>query len=152
VRHVLIVVGEEELSRDAVDLGLEIAANEHADATVLGVVSLNDRRVVRGGFGPLAYGSGHVLEPGFHDIGLQTAKARAAERGVRCRLELVAGDPYEEINGLARRLPADLIVISRADRIAGHGTRRLVRRLLKEAAVPVLIAGGGKGRRPAAVG
>jgi nucleotide-binding universal stress UspA family protein len=136
IERLLIATTGSTASREAVDLGLEIAAALGADVFALSVVPLDDPRVSRGAAGPLAYAVPHALEPGPQDVALAHAHDLARELGVSCRLEVIAGEsPGDIIASAAQRHRADLVVVS------GQTPRaRWVGRLTHRLKMPVLVA------------
>ena len=125
-------------AHEAVEYGLELAAEEHADAVLLQVMSPVDwTRLDRGG----------VLRPVGGNLTLQRAPAleaaaeRAAARGIHARTEVVAGNPADEIVAYADALGADLIVIGSRGRgtVAGALLGSVSRDVVSESRRPVLV-------------
>lgn len=125
-------------AHEAVEYGLELAAEEHADAVLLQVMSPVDwTRLDRGG----------VLRPVGGNLTLQRAPAleaaaeRAAARGIHARTEVVAGNPADEIVAYADALGADLIVIGsrRRGTVAGALLGSVSRDVVSESRRPVLV-------------
>jgi len=125
-------------AHEAVEYGLELAAQEHADAVLLQVMTpLDWTRLDRGA----------VLRPVADEIRLRRAPAldaaaeRAVERGVPASTEVVAGNPADEIVAYADSVDADLIVIGSRGRgaVAGALLGSVSRDVLHEARRPVVV-------------
>jgi len=106
-QHVVVAYDGSHPSLAAFDCGLEIAARFQADLRVVSVVRL-----------PEPAGRVEIqalVEEGqkhFEDEFAQLA-ARAAERGVALRTEVLEGHPAEQIIRAAEREPTDLVVMGR---------------------------------------
>jgi len=125
-------------AREAVEYGLEVAAGENATAVLLQVMPPTDwTRLDRGAaLRPL------VEELRLRDApALTDAAALAAERGVPCTTEVVAGRPADEIVTYADSIGADLIVIGSRGRgaVAGALLGSVSRDVLHESRTPVLV-------------
>jgi nucleotide-binding universal stress UspA family protein len=125
-------------AREAVEYGLDLAAEEHADAVLLQVMPPVDwARLDRGG----------VVHPLSEVVRLQRAPAledaerRAFARGVAARSEIVAGNPADEIVAYADSIGADLIVMGSRGRGAVAGTLlgSVSRDVLHESRTPVVV-------------
>jgi nucleotide-binding universal stress UspA family protein len=125
-------------AREAVEYGLDLAAEEHADAVLLQVMPPVDwARLDRGG----------VVHPLSEVMRLQRAPAledaerRAFERGVAAKTEVVAGNPADEIVAYADSIGADLIVIGSRGRgaVAGALLGSVSRDVLHESRRPVIV-------------
>jgi nucleotide-binding universal stress UspA family protein len=125
-------------AREAVEYGLDLAAEEHADAVLLQVMPPVDwARLDRGG----------VVHPLSEVVPLQRAPAlddaerRAFARGVAARSEIVAGNPADEIVAYADSIGADLIVMGSRGRGAVAGTLlgSVSRDVLHESRTPVVV-------------
>jgi nucleotide-binding universal stress UspA family protein len=149
VKRILIAIDGSPSAQEAVDFGLELAAEQDAVATFALVVPALDVYPV-GGFG-VTGASVHrttreELEP------LQHAREQAEEAGVTAHTRLLRGDPANEIVAFADVIDADLIVVGSR----GHGalTSALLgsvsRGILREARRPVLVVRGTAAREPLA--
>jgi nucleotide-binding universal stress UspA family protein len=125
-------------AREAVEYGLDLAAEEHADAVLLQVMPPVDwARLDRGG----------VVHPLSEVVRVQRAPAledaerRAFARGVAARSEIVAGNPADEIVAYADSIGADLIVMGSRGRGAVAGTLlgSVSRDVLHESRTPVVV-------------
>ena len=125
-------------AHEAVEYGLELAAQEHADAVLLQVMAPVDwTRLDRG----------RVLSPVVNEVRLQRAQAleeaaeRAAVRGVHATMEVVAGNPADEIVAYGDSVDADQIVIGSRGRgaVAGALLGSVSRDVLSESRRPVLV-------------
>jgi nucleotide-binding universal stress UspA family protein len=128
-------------AHEAVVYGLELAAQERADAVLLQVMAPVDwTRLDRGG----------VLRPVAGEVRLQRAPAlaeaaeQAAARGVHATTEVVAGHPADEIVAYADSIDADLIVIGSRGRgaVTGALLGSVSRDVLSESRRPVLVVPG----------
>jgi nucleotide-binding universal stress UspA family protein len=125
-------------AREAVEFGLELAAEQEAVPTFVHVVPAVDVMPTA------AFG---VTSARLHDVTdadrepLEQAADIADEHGVHARTRLLQGDPADEIVAFADTLDADLIVIGSR----GHGAflnallGSVSRRVLHEARRPVLV-------------
>lgn len=125
-------------AREAVEYGLDLAAEEHADAVLLQVMPPVDwARLDRGGVvHPMAD------EIRLHDApALEEAKRQAAERGVHAKTAVVAGNPADEIVAYADSIGADMIVIGSRGRgaVAGALLGSVSRDVLHESRMPVVV-------------
>jgi len=141
MKKIVIATDGSGSALEAVELGLELAAEQQAEAVVVHVVSALDV-VPTIGFG---FGAPGALphEPTPHDRApLEQAAELATERGVELTTELLAGDPVDEIVAYADSIDADLIVVGSR----GHGALAsavlgsVSRGVLHEAQRPVLVA------------
>jgi nucleotide-binding universal stress UspA family protein len=141
MKTIVIATDGSDSAREAVELGLELAAEQHAEPTFVHVAPAVD--ILPGsGFGVT---QGHV-----HDVTdadrepLEQAAEIAAVRGLHARTELLQGNPVDEIVAYADTHEADLIVIGSR----GHGAvvnallGSVSRGVLREARRPVLIVRG----------
>jgi len=139
--RVLIAIDGSPPAQEAVDFGLELAAEQDAVATFVLVVPALD--VAPGGaFGGVAAtahdATAKELEP------LERAREQAEEAGVKAHTRLLRGEPVDEIVAFADVIDADLIVVGSR----GHGTLAnallgsVSRGILREARRPVLVVRG----------
>ena len=128
-------------AREAVEFGLDLAAEQRASTVFVHVVPLVDV-VPTGGFG-MSSAQEHLVNEDDRRP-LEEAAALAAERGVETNTELLLGDPVDEIVAYADSLDADLIVVGSR----GHGAfasallGSVSRGVLHEARRPVLVVRG----------
>ena len=136
MKRVLIAVDGSPSSNDAVELALELARALHGHVIAVHVAPAFDTVPMAGS------GSAGAREHHVSDVDrrpLVDAAARAEERGVLVRAELLQGDAGQEIVRLADAVDADLIVMGSSGRrtMAGvlrgsvsqavlHGTKRSV--------------------------
>jgi nucleotide-binding universal stress UspA family protein len=145
MRRILIATDGSPSGGEAVAFGIELAAEQGAEAFVAHVVPAVDL-VPMIGFGmPTA-------QP--HPIGtedraaLEEAATLAAEEGVTVHTEVLTGDPVDEIVAYADSIDADMIVIGSR----GHGAvasallGSVSQGVLHEARRPVLVVRGLRGR------
>lgn len=138
MKKFLIATDGSPSARDAVAFGLELAAEQRADAIVVHVAPALDI-VPTAAFGV----PGAMPHPlGAHDrAALEEASALAAELGVSARTELLTGNPVDEIVAYADSTAADLIVVGSR----GHGAvasallGSVSQGVLHEARRPVLV-------------
>jgi nucleotide-binding universal stress UspA family protein len=108
VETILIATDGSDESERAVELGLELAAEQ--DAQVVLVHVLPPEAWTWQGPAPI-YPRAVFHEPDEDTSVLRPALRLAAERGVPATAELVSGDPVAEIVKTAARFDADLIVL-----------------------------------------
>ncbi|HEY2372123.1 MAG TPA: universal stress protein [Gaiellaceae bacterium] len=125
-------------AREAVEYGLELAEAEEANAVLLQVMPPTDwTRLDRGG----------LLRPLVAELRLRDAPALAeaselaADRGVPCTAEIVAGRPADEIVAYADSIGADLIVMGSRGRgaVTGALLGSVSRDVLHESRTPVVV-------------
>jgi nucleotide-binding universal stress UspA family protein len=148
--RILIATDGSPSSDEAVDFGLELAADQGAVVTFVHVVPAVDV-VPAGSFG-FTGAVPHELTEG--DSGsLDEAQARAEAVGVTGYARLLRGDPVDEIVAYADTVDADLIVVGSR----GHGAvasallGSVSRGILREARRPVLVVRGAAARKEAAL-
>ena len=101
-------------AREAVEFGLELSAEQNAEAVVVYVAPALDILPVSGFGMPAA--QPHALSA--HDqVALDEAARLADEQGMRARTELLTGNPVDEIVAYADSIDADMIVVGSR----GHG-------------------------------
>ena len=148
MRTILIASDGSPEGREAVAYGLELAAGMGAKATILEVIpptdwtSLDRGSVVR----PLT-----ETLPWRGDDSLDDAERLAREHGVELTVEVLAGDPSDEIVAFADNQEVDLVVIGSRGRgtLARAALGSVSESVLREARRPVLVVRGT--RRPAAL-
>lgn len=151
MRTILIATDGSPEAGEAVTYGLQLAAAHSARVTLLEVVpptdwtSLDRGSVVRPLSEELAWK---------RDAGLDAAAALAAEYGVVLTLEVLAGDPADEIVAYADNHDVDLIVLGSRGRstIVGALLGSVSETVLHEARRPVLVVRGVRKDAGAAVG
>jgi nucleotide-binding universal stress UspA family protein len=125
-------------AREAVDYGLDLAAEQHARAILLQVIPPTDwTRLDRGG----------VVHPIPEEMQLRRGIAcveavkLAAEHHVDVATEVVAGNPADEIVAYADSIDADLIVVGSRGRgaVAGALLGSVSRDVLHESRRPVVV-------------
>jgi nucleotide-binding universal stress UspA family protein len=146
---ILIAVDGSPSAEEAVDFGLELAADDGASVTFVLVVPAVEIPSA-GSFGitvPVAH------EPTEAEAApLEAAREQAERRGVRAQTRLLKGEPADEIVAYADVVDADLIVVGSR----GHGTiasallGSVSRGVLREARRPVLVVRGLAARKEAA--
>jgi nucleotide-binding universal stress UspA family protein len=140
---ILIATDGSEPARAAVEVGLELAAEQGAKLICITVAQRLD-------YGPalgFRFAPGAVVPHGATPADrtpLQAAARLAADRGIDMRAVIVAGNPVDQIAAYARSMGADLIVVGSR----GHGplARTVLgsvsRGLLRTAHCPVLVVRG----------
>jgi nucleotide-binding universal stress UspA family protein len=150
MNRILIAIDGSPSADEAIDFGLELAADQHATVTFVHVVPQVDV-VPTSGFGFTA-AVPHELTETDTELNDQ-ARVRAEEAGVTALARLLRGDPVDEIVAYADTIDADLIVVGSR----GHGTLAsallgsVSRGVLREARRPVLVVRAAAVREPAAV-
>jgi nucleotide-binding universal stress UspA family protein len=149
MHSILIATDGSPSAREAVDFGLELAADEGAVVTFVLVTPAVDI-MPAGGFG--------ITVPVPHRptddeaAPLDVAREQADQLGVHAHTRLLKGDPADEIVAYADVIDADLIVVGSR----GHGTiasallGSVSRGVLREARRPVLVVRGVAAREEAA--
>lgn len=147
MNKILIGIDGSESAHAALDIGLQLAADEQAEAVIAFVGGLTDLGIhADNGKKPL----NRVPKPETQPV-LADALAVAEERGVHATPEFLVGWPPKQLARLADEIGADLVVV---------GTRRLgplkravlgstSRELLKLTTRPVLIASAPRVPEPA---
>jgi nucleotide-binding universal stress UspA family protein len=141
MKSILIATDGSPSAHEAVEFGLELAAEQGAEPTFVHVVPQVDVLPATG-FGVTAAHLHEVTEADRSP--LEEAAKIAAERGIHAKAELLQGSPVDEIVTYADTVDADLIVIGSR----GHGVflnallGSVSRGVLHEARRPVLIVRG----------
>ena len=138
MKKILIATDGSPSAREAVAFGLELAAEQSAEAIVVHVVHAVDILPTA------AFGiPGALRHPLTADdrMPLEEASTLAAEEGVSARTELLTGNPVDEIVAYADSIDADLVVVGSR----GHGAvasallGSVSQGVLHEARRPVLV-------------
>ncbi len=141
MKTIVIATDGSPSAREAVEFGLDLAAEQKADAVFVHVAPAVDV-LPTGGFG-MSSAKEHELTAEDRRS-LEDSAALAAELGVEAKTELLLGDPVDEIVAYADSIDADLIVVGSR----GHGTLAsallgsVSRGVLHEARRPVLVVRG----------
>jgi nucleotide-binding universal stress UspA family protein len=141
MKKILIATDGSPSAREAVEFGLELAAEQSAEAIFVQVAPAVDV-LPGGGFGMTAALPHELTE--YDRSSLEEAARLASEEGVDARTELLSGNPVDEIVAYADSIDADLIVVGSR----GHGViasallGSVSRGVLHEARRPVLVVRG----------
>ena len=147
--RILIAIDGSPSADEAVEFGLELAADQGTPVTFVHVVPALDV-VPMSGFG-LTGAVQHELTDSDTEM-LEDARARAEEAGLAAYTRLLRGDPADEIVTYADTVDAGLIVVGSR----GHGAvasallGSVSRGVLREAHRPVLVVRGAAVRHEAA--
>lgn len=150
MKRIVVATDGSSSACDAVQLGLELAAEQ--DAQVVFVHVVPDVDVV----GTVGFGMTGAFPHAVTRVDrapLEHALALAAEAGVEARGELLRGDPADEIVAYADGIAADLLVVGSR----GHGSLAsallgsVSRGVLNESRRPVLVVRGAASAAAAAV-
>lgn len=141
MKKIVIATDGSASSTEAVEFGLELAAEEHADVIFVHVAPAVDVLPVAGyGFGGGSPHAPHTIDV-FDRSPLEDAERAAAHDGIHASSKLLSGNAADEIVAYADSEDADLIVIGSR----GHGTIASVllgsvsRRVLSESRRPVAV-------------
>jgi nucleotide-binding universal stress UspA family protein len=138
MKRFLIATDGSSSAREAVAFGLELAAEQRAEAIVVHAAPALDI-VPTATFG-IPGAMPHTLGTPERVV-LEEASALAAEKGISARTELLSGNPVDEIVAYADSIDADLIVVGSR----GHGAvasallGSVSQGVLHEARRPVLV-------------
>jgi nucleotide-binding universal stress UspA family protein len=142
MKKILIALDGSAASSEAVEFGVQLAAEQDAEVTFVHVVRPLDV-IPMTCFGMAAGAQPHEVAEEERQL-LVEAKAAAEQRGVRATAKLLVGDAVDEIVACADNLDVDLIVIGSR----GHGTLTsallgsVSRGVLSESKRPVAIVRG----------
>ena len=150
MKRILIATDGSDAAQEAVELGVELARDEGAEAIFVHAVP-RYHLVSMNGFGLM----GQVpYEPtDWDEEVLDDAKALAERQGVPAGTALLRGDPVMEIVRHAEAIDADLVVVGSR----GHGTvasallGSVSRGILRASKRPVLVVRATPVREPATV-
>jgi nucleotide-binding universal stress UspA family protein len=139
-KQILIATDGSASAQEAVEFGLELAAEQHAEPTFIHVAPAVDALPVPGfGLGGPA-AMPHVLNEDDWSP-LKSATDLAARKGLLARTELAVGNPVREVVRYADVIDADLIVVG------SHGHGAIASALLGSVSLGVLH----EARRPVLV-
>jgi nucleotide-binding universal stress UspA family protein len=148
MKRILIATDGSDAAREAVELGVELAFDEGAEAIFVHVVPLS-QTVSMNGFGLM--GSVPYEPTDWDEEVLDDAEAIAKCEGVPARRALLRGDPVTEIVRHADAVDADLVVVGSR----GHGAiasallGSVSRGILGASKRPVLVVRAAAVREPA---
>lgn len=147
---ILIAVDGSPSAQEAVDFGLELAADQGATVTFVLVVPAVEV-MPAGAFGVTASVPHEPTDT--ESEPLDAAREQAEQKDVHAYTRILKGDPVDEIVAYADTIDADLIVVGSR----GHGTiasallGSVSRGILREARRPVLVVRGVAARAGATV-
>jgi nucleotide-binding universal stress UspA family protein len=123
-----------EHSAFALERAAEIATDEGAQVTVIGVVPPDARGTKSGG---------HLGLAPHADADIEYAQKLLADRGIEALGEVAHGDPADEIVRFARAGDFDLIVVGTRElgTIVGRLLGSVSRKVVQHAPCPVVVAG-----------
>jgi nucleotide-binding universal stress UspA family protein len=131
--RILIATDGSPSAAEAVDYGLELAAEQQADVSFL--------HVLLGGSEAVEHrDSTSAADRDADDPLLRRARALAATRGVSASVTAVIGDPVSAIGHVAEAIDADLIVVGSRGLTAAAGS--VSRGVLRVAGRPVVAVRG----------
>jgi nucleotide-binding universal stress UspA family protein len=141
MQEIVIATDGSESAREAIELGLGLAAEQQADVVFVHVAPAADV-LPSSGFGMTGAVPHDLTE---HDWSpLEDARASARERGIDAKFQMLTGDAVDEIVAYADTIDAKLIVLGSRGRgaLAGALLGSVSRGVLHEARRPVLVARG----------
>ena len=106
MKKILIATDDSETARAAIDAGLDLAEQEHAEIVFVHVTSLLDLSPRNGD----ENAPGRLPRPETDPV-LCAALERASDRGIEATGELLIGYPPKQILALARDIDVDLIMV-----------------------------------------
>ena len=151
MNKILVATDGSVSSSEAVEFGVELAAEHDAELIVAYVVPALDLVPAT----VFAIGGAFPHEPSIEDhVLLEDATAVAAEHGVRSTTALLRGDTVDEIVAYADSHNVDLIVVGSRGRgaVATALLGSVSRGILRESKRPVLVVRGTGAAAPASVG
>jgi nucleotide-binding universal stress UspA family protein len=140
MKKILIATDGSESAREAVEFGLELAAEQNAEPIFVHVAPAIDA-MPTAGFGMAVPPSVPHVPSQDDRVSLEIASEIAAREGIDAKTELLVGHPASEIATYADTIDADLIVIGSR----GHGAiasallGSVSREVLRESRRPVLV-------------
>ena len=141
MKNIVIATDGSPTAREAVAIGVELAAEQGAAVTFVHVLPA-DEFLVAGRLGHVS--KAHRVDMDETEIALHEAADAAEAAGVDCTLERISGDTVDEIVAVADSADADMIVIGSRGR--GPLTSTLLgsvsKGVLAESRRPVLIVRG----------
>jgi len=149
MKHIVIATDGSPTAVEAVDVGIELAAEQGAEVAFVHVLPADDY-LVAGRLAPVLP-KPHNVEMDESETALRDAADKAEAAGVQYTLERISGDTVDEIVAVADSAEADLIVIGSRGR--GPVTSALLgsvsKGVLGESRRPVLVVRGTLEREPA---
>ncbi|MGZ4308852.1 MAG: universal stress protein [Gaiellaceae bacterium] len=148
MKTILIATDGSDSGRDAVEFGLELAAEQHARPVFAHVAPAVDL-LGSSGFGVTAAQPHELTDYDWSP--LDEARRLAQERGLQAETKMLRGETVDELVAYADTIDADLIVVGSR----GHGSfasallGSVSRDVLREARRPVLVVRGTGVREPA---
>ena len=142
MKRIVIATDGSDHAREAVEFGVELAAEQRAEAVIVHVAPAVDI-LPSAGFAVGAAAIPHEVSERDRSSLVEAAEL-AEQRGVAARTELLAGNPADEIVAFADSIDADLIVVGSR----GHGAiasallGSVSRAVLHDSRRPVLVVRG----------
>jgi nucleotide-binding universal stress UspA family protein len=143
MRHILIATDGSPSAQEAVEVGLELAADQGAEVTFVHVLPPDTIAGGRGG----AHAVAHRETIDESETALKGASDAAEQAGVSCSLERISGETVETIVALGAEKDVDLIVVgSRGRNPVAALLGSVSRGVLSHAKRPVLVVKTAKAR------